>query len=157
MNREYVLLLSLTAVVAALAAGLAFVVLKLFAAAKTFGRGQHDTGAETAFMAAAMEEAVARLKSREQAVVARAEGSERVSDEIIASLTSGLLVVDDDRTVKSLNPAGRKMLGLPDTDASGTLDLVLHTAQPLARVIEECMSTGQPIRRRSVRIEPHKD
>ena len=40
-------------------------------------------------MAAAMEEAVAKLRSREQAMVARAEASERLSDEIIANLTVG--------------------------------------------------------------------
>ena len=66
-------------------------------------------------MAAAMEEAVAKLRSREQAMVARAEASERLSDEIIASLTAGLLVVGDDRRVKSLNPAGRRLLGLPES------------------------------------------
>ena len=157
MNRQSIILLSLTAVVAALAAGLAFVVLRLFAAAKGFGRTQHESGAETAFVTAALEEAVARLKLREQAIVARAEASERLSDEIIASLTSGLLVVDDDRTVKSLNPAGRRMLGLTETDPGTTLDTVLRGAAPLARVIEECMTVGQPIRRRSVRIEPQKD
>lgn len=157
MTRESVILLSLTAIVAALAAGLVFVVLRLFAAAKSFGRTQHDTGAETAFVTAAMEEAVARLRLREQAIVARAEASERLSDEIIASLTSGLLVVDDDRTVKSLNPAGRRMLGLPEKDHGGTVDEVLHNARPLAAVIEECMTTGHPIRRRAVRIEPYRD
>jgi two-component system sensor histidine kinase PilS (NtrC family) len=157
MNRESIILLSLTAIVAALAAGLAFVVLRLFAAAKNFNRSQHSSGAETAFMAAAMEEAVARLKLREQAIVARAEASERLSDEIIASLTSGLLVVDDDRQVKSLNPAGRRMLGMGDAGWSGRLDTVLHGAEPLARVIEECMDTGQPIRRRAVEIEPYND
>ena len=157
MDRSAIVLLSLTAIVAALAAGLAFVVLRLFAAAKSFRSTQHQTGAETAFVTAALEEAVARLKLREQAIVARAEASERLSDEIIASLTSGLLVVDDDRTVKSLNPAGRRMLGLPDTDAGTTLETVLRGAEPLARVIEECMSSGQPIRRRAVRIEPYND
>jgi len=157
VNRESIILLSLTAVVAALAAGLAFVVLRLFAAAKQFSGTQQGSGSETAFMAAAMEEAVAKLRSREQAMVARAEASERLSDEIIASLTSGLLVVGDDRHVKSLNPAGRRLLGMPDTESTGDLDEVLVDAAPLARVIEDCMDTGQPIRRRAVRIEPHKD
>jgi nitrogen-specific signal transduction histidine kinase len=59
--------------------------------------------------------------------------------------------------VKSLNPAGRRMLGLTETDPGTTLDTVLRGAAPLARVIEECMTVGQPIRRRSVRIEPQKD
>jgi signal transduction histidine kinase len=157
MSRESLILLSLTAIIAATVAGLAFVVLRLFAAAKQFGRNQHGTGAETAFMAAAMEEAVATLRSREQAIVARAEASERLSDEIIASLTSGLLVVGEDRRVKSLNPAGRRLLGLPDGLPIGALDVVRATAAPVAAVIEECIDTGQPIRRRAIRIEPRQD
>ena len=157
MSRESMILLSLTAIVAALVAGLAFVVLRLFAAAKQFGRNQHASGAETAFMAAAMEEAVAKLRSREQAIVARAEASERLSDEIIASLTSGLLVVGEDRRVKSLNPAGRRLLGLPEGEPIGSLDVVRATAAPVAKVVEECIDTGQPIKRRAVRIEPRKD
>jgi signal transduction histidine kinase len=158
MTRASVVLLSLTAAIAALAAGLAFIVLRLFAAAKQLNRTQQSAGAETAFMAAAMEEAVAKLRSREQAMVARAEASERLSDEIIASLTSGLLVVGDDRHVKSLNPAGRRLLGMPvDADLTGDLDDVLATAAPLARVVQECVATGQPIRRRAVRVASRDD
>jgi hypothetical protein len=63
MGRSSFVLLSLTAIVAGLAAALAFVVLRLFAAARELNRTQHGAGAETAFMAAAMEEAVAKLRS----------------------------------------------------------------------------------------------
>jgi PAS domain S-box-containing protein len=108
-------------------------------------------------MTAAMEEALARLRTREQAMTARAEASERLSGEIIASLTSGLLVVGDDRRVKSLNPAGRRLLGMPEADWSGDVSDVLLTAPPLARVIAECLDTGQPVRRRAVQITTHDD
>ena len=47
---------------------------------------------------------------------ARAEASERLSDEIVASLTSGLLVVDFGGIVRTLNPAGRRLLGGPDAE-----------------------------------------
>jgi len=157
MSRESLILLSLTAVVAAIVAGLAFVVLRLFAAAKQFNRNQQGAGAETAFMAAAMEEAVAKLRSREQAIVARAEASERLSDEIIASLTSGLLVVGEDRRVRSLNPAGRRLLGVPEGEQVRTLSVVAQTAPAVARVVEECIDTGQPIKRRAFKIEPRPD
>jgi signal transduction histidine kinase len=156
MTKSSLILLTLTAVVAMLAAALAFVVLKLFSAAKQLNRA-HGEGAETAFMAAAMEEAVAKLKVREQAMVARAEASERLSDEIIASLTSGLLVVGEDRRIKSLNPAGRRFLGMPDADWHGDFEEVLLGAPELARVIAECIESGHPVRRRTIRIEPHKD
>src|SRR5262249_31749246 len=133
---------------------LVFAILRAFAAARTIARGSRtDPGAETAFMTAAMEEAVARLKLREQVLAARAEASERLSDEIIASLTSGLLVVDADHTVKSLNPAGRRLLGMPDADTRDDVSSVLSgAASPLARVIEECLAEGQPIRRRQVKM-----
>jgi PAS domain S-box-containing protein len=153
MNRPAFILLSLTAVVAALVAGLAFVVLRLFSAARQMNRGLEGTGAETAFMAAAMEEALGKLRTRERELAARAEASERLSDEIIASLTSGLLVVGDDHHVRSLNPAGRRMLDMPEADWTGSVNDVLLEAQPLARLIEECLNTGQSIRRRTVKFE----
>jgi PAS domain S-box-containing protein len=153
MNRPAFILLSLTAVVAALAAGLAFVVLRLFAAARNVNRGREGTGAETAFMAAAMEEALGKLRKREQVLAARAEASERLSDEIIASLTSGLLVVGDDHRVRSLNPAGRRMLAMPEADWTGDVNDVLLGAAPLARLVEECLQTGQSVRRRTLKFE----
>src|SRR3954471_24077022 len=132
--------------VAAIAGPLAFTLLRAFAAARDMsGRGKSGTGAETAFMAIAMEEAMARVKLREQALAARAEASERLSDEIIASLTSGLLVVGNDRRVQSLNPAGRRMLAMPEADWTGDLNQVLLGAAPLARLIEECLDSGQAV------------
>jgi PAS domain S-box-containing protein len=157
MSRTSFILFLLTATLGIVVAGLAFTVLRLFAAARKLSRGQEEHGAETAFMTAAMEEALARLRSREQAMTARAEASERLSGEIIASLTSGLLVVGEDRRVKSLNPAGRRLLGLPEADWSGDLSDVLLTAPTLARVIEECLDTGQAVRRRSVRVTTRDD
>src|SRR5687767_14606118 len=152
MSRTSFALFVLTATLGIVIAGLAFTVLRLFAAARQLNRGKDEHGAETAFMTAAMEEALARLRSREQAMTARAEASERLSGEIIASLTSGLLVVGGDRRVKSLNPAGRRLLAMPEADWSGEVGDVLLTAPELARVVEECLDTGQPVRRRSIRV-----
>jgi len=156
MTRTSFILFLLTATLGIVVAGLAFTVLRLFAAARQVSR-REEPGAETAFMTAAMEEALARLRVREQAMAARAEASERLSDEIIASLTSGLLVVGDDHHVKSLNPAGRRLLGMPEADWSGDVSDVLLGAAPLAQVIEECLTTGQPVRRRTVRITTRDD
>ena len=139
MSRTSFILFLLTATLGIVIAGLAFTVLRLFAAARQVSRGGAKAGAETALMTAAMEEALAKLRVREQAMTARAEASERLSGEIIASLTSGLLVVGDDHRVKSLNPAGRRLLGLPDEDGAGKLGDVLLSAPTLARVIEECL------------------
>jgi signal transduction histidine kinase len=150
MTQSGALLFALTGIVAALAAVLAFAVLRFFAAARALSRKRE--GAETALMVAAVEEAVQRVRHQEQAMKARAEASERLSEEIISSMTSGLLVVGDNHQVRTLNPAGRKLLGLPEADWSGDLREVLAGAAPLADVIEECLATAKPIVRRSIRI-----
>src|SRR3954453_13019127 len=152
MTRSGYLFLGLTAIVGMLAAVLAFAVLRLFAAARASAKADKSEGSETAFMAAAMEDAVQRLRDQEQAMKARAEASERLSSEIIASMTSGLLVGSGDRHVRSLNPAGRKMLALADRDWSGDFRNVLGSAAPLADVVEECLASARPIVRRTIAL-----
>ncbi len=154
MTQSGYLLLGLTAVVAALAAVLAYAVLRIFAAARTATKSERRDGTETAFMAAAMEDAVRKLRDGERAMKARAEASERLSSEIVASLTSGLLVVDGRGHIRTLNPAGRAMLGLADDGWQGPYRDVLKHATPLANVLEECLRTGEPIARRSVPMAP---
>jgi signal transduction histidine kinase len=151
-------LLGLSAIVGALVGTVTFTLLRAFAAARDIaGPGRNRAGAETAFMAVAMEEAMARLKLREQVLAERAEASERLSDEIVTSLTSGLLVVGPDRRVEALNPFGRKLLQLGDGEWSGDVATVLRTAQPLAALIQECLDTGQAVRRRTVRIDTNPE
>src|SRR6185436_10354239 len=118
MNKTSFVLFVLTVTLGLAVAALAYAVLRLFSEARRLSGREKELGGETAFMTAAMEEALARLRTREQAMTARAEASERLSGEIIASLTSGLLVVGGDRRVKSLNPAGRRLLAMPDADWS---------------------------------------
>ena len=119
MTQSGYLFLGLTAIVAALSAVLAYAVLRIFAAARAATRDERRAGTETAFMAAAMEDAVRKLRDGERAMKARAEASERLSSEIVASMTSGLLVVDGDGHIRTLNPAGQTMLGLTDGDGTG--------------------------------------
>ncbi|NUR55671.1 MAG: PAS domain-containing protein [Acidobacteria bacterium] len=152
MTRSGYLLLGLTGIVGMLAAVLAFAVLRLFAAAKAAAKAERGQGAETAFMAAAVEEAVQRLRDQERAMKARAEASERLSSEIIASMTSGLLVVGEDRHVRTLNPAGRKLLALPEAEWSADFRDVLAGAAPLADVVDECLSSARPIVRRTIAL-----
>ena len=74
--------------------------------------------------------------------------------EIIASLTSGLLVVGNDRRVQSLNPSGRRLLRLPDADWTGDVTDVLRTRAAARRRRSRSASTaGHPVRRRTV---PHR-
>ena len=84
---------------------------------------------------------------------ARAEASEHLSEEIIASMTSGLLVVSEDRHVRTLNPAGRSLLGLAATSSSSAMDDVLPTAAPLAAAIDECLETKKPVLRRTLQMQ----
>ena len=150
MSNSGYLFLGLTAIVAALSAVLAYAVLRIFAAARAATRDDRQAGAETAFMAAAMEDAVRKLRDGERAMKARAEASERLASEIVASLTSGLLVVDGAGVVRTLNPAGQTMLGLSGKQWEGPYREVLKDVGPLADVLEECLTTSRPVVRRAV-------
>jgi PAS domain S-box-containing protein len=151
MTETGALFIGLNAVIAALVGVLAFALTKFIVAARAVGK-QPSVGAETAFMAAAMEQAVQRLRDQERAMKERAEASERLSQEIIASITSGLMVVTNERTVRTLNPAGRRILGTADLTTDPQLTHVLASAAPLAAVIEECLSSGRPVLRRAVQM-----
>jgi signal transduction histidine kinase len=143
-------LLGLTAIVAALVSIVVFAMLKFMSAARDTRR-QMKNPSESAVMSAALQEAVAKLKAQERATAARAEASERLSGEIISSLTAGLLVVGLERDIRILNPAGRRMLGL--SDAAST-DEVRHALEGLTllRVIDECLTSGSAVVRRAVTL-----
>jgi signal transduction histidine kinase len=150
MNQTGYLFLGLTVIVGALAAVLAFAVLRIFSAARTITKDQRGAGTETAFMATAMEDALQALRAQERAMKARAEASERLSDEIISSMTSGLLVVSERGEIRTLNPAGRRLLGLAEDGDVGELPTVLRYAPSLAGIIQECTATGRAIVRRAI-------
>ncbi len=152
MTRSGYLFLGLTAIVAALVTVLTYAVMRIFAAARSTAKDLRKDGAETVFMASAMEDALRRLREQERAMKARAEASERLSGEIIASMTAGLLVVNYEGVVRTINPAGQKLLGMPDADWAGSFRDVLVAAAPLADVIDECLSTGRAVVRRSVQV-----
>ena len=96
--------LGLTAIVTVLVAVLTFAVLKFMAASRQATGRLRESGMETAFLSAALQEAVTKLKAQEHAMLLRAEASERIADEIIANLTAGLLMVDGDGRVQIVNP-----------------------------------------------------
>ena len=111
LQSGYILLI-LAVIVAALGGVLLFAVLRLSVAARRANRRQHRDGADTALLTGALQDAVGKLREQERATQARAEASERLSGEIIASLTSGLLVVGLGGEVWILNPSGERLLGL---------------------------------------------
>jgi signal transduction histidine kinase len=150
MNPNAYALLGLTAIVAALVATLTFTLLRFMAAARDVRRA-NAPGVENALLSAALQDAVSRLKVQERATAARADASERLSEEIISSLTAGLLVVGLNREVRILNPAGRKLLGIAD-DASPVDYRTLIAEPSLSAVIDECLTTSAPITRRTIHM-----
>ena len=115
------------------------------------GGGHRQPAADTALLSAALQEAVAKLKAQERATAARAEASERMSGEIIASLTAGLLVVGLHGEVRILNPAGRRMLQVPDSAPLDSYHRLL--GEPvLSSIIDECLATRGAILRRTVEL-----
>ena len=76
---------------------------------------------ETALLSQALEDAITQLKAQERAMAARAEASERLSGQIVASLTAGLVVTDLDGGVQIVNPSSRRLLGLGDGPLEGTV------------------------------------
>jgi len=147
--------LGLTAIVTVLVAVLTFAVLKFVTASRQARGRLREGGTETAFLSAALQEAVTKLKAQERAMALRAETSERIAEEIIANLSAGLLMVNDEGQVQIVNPVGRKLLGLGDSDKGPYREMLAHVA-PVASVIAECLTTGRPINRRSIEIPAGK-
>jgi signal transduction histidine kinase len=144
-------LLGLTALVAVLVSVLAFALLRFSAAAAETRRHRRSDGAETALLSAALQEAVTKLKAQERATAARADASERLSGEIISSLTAGLLVAGLHGEVRILNPAGLRMLNLPESFRPDAYQRSPRE-QPLMDVIDECLRDHRSIVRREVML-----
>ena len=145
--------LGLTAIVAALAAVIVFALLRFGANARDARRSLTDSGRETPLLAAALQEAVTKLRAQEKAMTARAAASEQLSGDIVESLTAGLLVVDRSGRVEIFNGAGRAMVGVKNDPVGSDYAKVLAAFPPLVQLIEEGLITARPIVRRSVQIE----
>src|SRR5438309_2353283 len=142
-------IVGLTAIVAALVAVLTFALLRIASAARDTRSSLRGSGGDTVLLTAALQDAVAKLKAQERAMSARAVASERLSGEIIASLTAGLLVVELGGDVRIINRAGRRMLGLEESTPLGDYRQVLGEPT-LIQVIDECLARRQAIVRREV-------
>ena len=147
------LLLTFIVVVGALGAVLLLALVRLAVANRRAKQRLDDERDESALVTAALGEAVTRIRKQERATHARAEASEQLSDQIIASLSSGLLVVDVAGDVRILNPTGRRLLGVGDGPSPGTLGELAGGFGPLADVIEECLTERVPIVRRTLRLD----
>jgi two-component system, NtrC family, sensor histidine kinase PilS len=153
MSPNALAFLGLTALVAMLVAVLAFAVLRFVAAARDSKRALGPSQADSLVLASALEEAFAKLKAQERATAARAEASERLNSQIIASLTSGLIVVDSSRQVKIVNPAAERLLNRAGREP----DSILEDFPALAALIDESLKGDTPIVRREVTIAYQHD
>ena len=148
-------LLGLTAIVSVLAAAMTFAILRFATAAREARRQIRSTRGSTVVLSAALAEAVAKLKAQERATAARADASERLSGEIIASLTAGLLVVDLHREVEILNPAGRRMLRVPDSAPPDDYRRLLGEPA-LSNLLDQCLTSRTAIVRKTVQLPEAK-
>ena len=144
-------LLPFLALVVGLVAMLVYALLRVASVARDARRRSREAGGETALLSAALQEAVTKLKTQERAMAARADASERLSGEIISSLTAGLLVVGLNGEVRILNPAGRRMLEVLDAAPLAAYQRSPREG-PLFEVIDECLRGGAAIVRREVRL-----
>jgi len=153
MTQEGYAFLGLTAIVAALAAVMAFALLRFAAGARDARQSLKERGGDSPLLASALQEAVVKLRAQEKAMTARAAASEQLSGDIVESLTAGLLVVDRSGRVEIFNGAGRAMVGVKTDPIGGDYHAVLAAFPPLVQLIEECLLTARPIVRRSVQVE----
>jgi signal transduction histidine kinase len=150
LNPNAYALIGLTAMVAGLIGILVFAVLKFASAARESRLHLRENKSESAFVTAALHEALTKVKAQEREMSARAEASERLSGEIVESLSSGLLVVASDGQLRILNPAGRRLLRGDDAAIARPYREVLPG--PLAQLVQECLHKGAPIVRQTVQI-----
>ncbi|HMD36014.1 MAG TPA: ATP-binding protein [Vicinamibacterales bacterium] len=144
-------LLGLTGIVACLMALMTYTVMRFVNASRQARKNLRGRNLEDALMSSALQDAVTKLKAQERATAARADASERLSEEIIAGLTAGLTVVGVGGDVRSVNPAGRKMLDVPDTAGPVELRAALN-GMLLTAPIDECLRTGVAVVRRVITL-----
>jgi PAS domain S-box-containing protein len=131
-----------------------FIVVTMKAIKVASGRGgaRRDNGGESAMLSMALQEAMIKLKTQERAMAARAEASEALADQIVEGLTSGLVVVNRAGTVRAINPAARRILGLGEGGAGKPFRDTLSTVPALSDLIAEALEGSSPIVRRTITI-----
>ena len=131
-----------------------FVVVMVRAIRVASGRSnaRRESGGETAMLSMALQDALTKLKHQERAMAARAEASERLADQIVEGLTSGLVVVDRTGTVQAVNPAAQRILEIDGLRAGRPFREALNPATALSDLIAEALQVGSPIVRRTITL-----
>ncbi len=97
----------------------------------------------------------------EQALAALAERSTPSPEDDIAalertlgpSMESGLLLLDRQSRVLSLNPIGASLLGIPQPQPATELEEALRPHPGLLAILRRAQATGRPVQRQEVEIE----
>ncbi len=131
-----------------------FVVVLVRAVRVASGRSnaRRESSGETAMLSIALQDAMTKLKQQERAMAARAEASERLADQIVEGLTSGLVVVDRNGTVQAINPAARRILEVGEPRVGRPFREALKPANALSDLIAEALKVGSPIVRRTITL-----
>jgi PAS domain S-box-containing protein len=131
-----------------------FVVVMVRAIRVASGRGtaKREAGGEAAMLSMALQDALTKLKQQERAMAARAEASERLADQIVEGLTSGLVVVDRTGTVQAVNPAAQRILGMGGLRSGKPFREAFGPATALSDLIAEALQVGSPIVRRTIKL-----
>lgn len=137
MSSDIQTLIGVSTFLFALLGIIVFAFVRFRTASKRLGQAAALESTESAFVAAAMADAVTRMRTKEQAQQARADESERLSEDIVSGLTSGLMVVTADGGARIVNPAARRLLSLPTA-------LVPPRVAPVPAGIGGAAGTGGP-------------
>jgi PAS domain S-box-containing protein len=113
---------------------------------------RRESGGESVMLSMALQDALVKLKVQERAMAARAEASERLADQIVEGLTSGLVVVDRTGTVQAINPAAQRILEIDAKVTGQSFRDALTPATALTDLIAEALEVGSPIVRRTITL-----
>ncbi|HTH26082.1 MAG TPA: ATP-binding protein [Vicinamibacterales bacterium] len=113
---------------------------------------RRESGGESVMLSMALQDALVKLKVQERAMAARAEASERLADQIVEGLTSGLVVVDRTGTVQAINPAAQRILEIDAKVTGQSFRDALKPATALTDLIAEALEVGSPIVRRTITL-----
>lgn len=147
-------LLGLTGIIGLLAGLLAYAVFRMGSAARDARKVFAEGNTDRVLLTAALQDAVTRLRAQEQQSLARAEASEHLSALIVDHLSAGLLVVSRDAQVRSINPAGRRLLQAGEMALPAPLGDVLAEVPELATVIRGQLAGAPSAARLTLTLAP---
>jgi len=119
-----------------------FAVLRFFATTRAARERMHAAGTESALLSGALQDAVQKLKTQEREMRSRAHASEALNQHIVDSLAAGLLVVDLSGSMRTINPAGRRLLGLDAASVGGDYQSLLAGHDELVDLVRACLVEG---------------